>query len=60
MNRTFIVKFKPPELTLLTVAAERAEIQGDHLALLDSQGGLAGLFLMEVVESWSEIDAITS
>ena len=60
MNKTFIVKFKPPQLSLLTVVAESAEIQGDHLVLINSQGELAGLFLFDVVESWSEIDPIKS
>ena len=33
------------------VVAASVEIQGDQLALVDSQGRLAALFLMELVES---------
>ena len=54
-DRTFIVKFKPPELTIEPVVAATAEIYDDHLVLLNSKGELAALFLMDVVESWNEI-----
>jgi hypothetical protein len=37
------------------VLAVRAEIQGEHLVLLNSEGKLAAIFLLEVVESWSEV-----
>jgi hypothetical protein len=30
-------------------------MQGDHVVFLDSHGKLVALFLMEAVESWSEI-----
>jgi hypothetical protein len=32
--------------------ASSAEIQGDHIALLNSNGQLTALLLMEIVESW--------
>jgi hypothetical protein len=34
------------------VAASSAEIQGDHIALLNSNGQLAALLLLDIVESW--------
>ena len=37
------------------VTAASAEIHGEHLVLLDSTGKLAALFLLEIVESWSEL-----
>jgi hypothetical protein len=55
-DRRFLIRFKPPKLSTQPVIAERAEIQGDHLVLFNSKGELAALFLMEVVESWSESD----
>jgi hypothetical protein len=55
-DRCFLVRFKPPELSTQPVIADTSEIQGDHLALINSQGKLAALFLLEVVESWSESD----
>jgi hypothetical protein len=55
-NRRFLVRFGPLELSTQTVIAERAEIQGDHLVFFNSKGDLAALFLMAIVESWSESD----
>lgn len=55
-NKAFLARFKPSQLGSQTVIAERAEIQGDHLVFLDSRGALAALFLMEIVDSWSEIE----
>jgi hypothetical protein len=52
---TFVVRFKSRDLQPQLVSASRVEIQGDHLVFLDSLGKLIALFLMEAVESWSEI-----
>ncbi len=38
-----------------TVTAATAEIHGEHLVLLDSQGQLAALFVLDMVESWNEL-----
>jgi hypothetical protein len=54
-GKTYIVRFKVPEIMMETVKAVRVEIQGDHLVFMDLQGRLAALFLMELVESWSEV-----
>jgi hypothetical protein len=37
------------------IAASSAEIHGDHIALLNSNGKLAALLLMEIVESWGVV-----
>jgi hypothetical protein len=55
-DRCFLISFKPPELCTQPAIADRAEIQSDHLAFINSKGKLTALFLMEVVESWSESD----
>jgi len=52
---TFLVRFKSRNLQPQLVSASRVEIQGDHLVFLESHGRLVALFLMEAVESWSEI-----
>ena len=52
---TFVVRFKSRDLQPQLVSASHVEIQGEHLAFLESHGKLIALFLMEVVESWSEI-----
>jgi uncharacterized protein involved in response to NO len=51
---TFVVRFKSSDLQPQLVTASRAEIHGDHLVFL-SDGELIALFLMEAVETWSEI-----
>ena len=54
-EKTFRIRFKPPELPLHSVVASTAEIHGDHIALLNSKGDLSALFLLEIVESLSEL-----
>jgi hypothetical protein len=54
-DRAYVVRFKPPDLSTQTVTAMSAEIHGDHVVLLNSEGKLAALFLAEIVESWSEL-----
>lgn len=55
-DKTFIVRFKQPDLAIQPVVAERAEFQAEHLVLIDAQGRLAALFVLDVIESWSEVD----
>jgi hypothetical protein len=55
-DKLYVVRFKPPEISTQPVIASSVEIRDDHLILLDSKGELSALFLMEVVESWSESD----
>ena len=50
-----MVRLRPRHLCTQPVIASVAEIHGEHLVLLDSSGRLAGLFLIDVVESWSEL-----
>jgi hypothetical protein len=53
-DKAYLLRFKHPELSIEPVIAASAEIHGEHIALLNSKGKLAALFLTEVVESWSE------
>jgi hypothetical protein len=53
IDRTFIVRFKPPQIRAQSFVASTAEIQGDHIVLLNANGQLAALLLLEVVESWN-------
>ena len=61
-DKAYLVRFKPRELGLQIVIAARAEFHGEYIALLDSKGKLAALFLMEIVESWNVLgnSALTS
>jgi hypothetical protein len=55
-DRRFMVRFKPAELTPQLVVAERAEFQGEHLVFLNSAGEFVALFVVDIVESWSELE----
>jgi hypothetical protein len=53
-DKTYLVRLKPRELGLHVVIAASAEIHGEHIVLLNSDGELAALFLLEIVENWTE------
>ena len=55
MDKTFWIRFKPPELSSQLVIAARAEIQGEHLILLNSVGKLVALFLLDDLDDWFEV-----
>jgi len=55
-DKNYLVRLKAPRFPFHLVRAARAEIQGEHLVFLNSEGKLAALFLMETVESWNEIN----
>ena len=54
-EKTYLVRLKPPSRALQQVTASRFEILGDYLIFVDADGKQAGMFLMEVVESWNVI-----
>lgn len=54
-DKTFLIRFKSTYLSPRPVLATKAEIRGEHLVLLNSEGKPAALFLLELVESWSEV-----
>jgi hypothetical protein len=54
-DKAYLIRFKHPALGIQSVIAASAEIQGEHIALLNSKGKLAALFLTEVVDSWPEL-----
>jgi hypothetical protein len=54
-DKTYIIRFKTPDIATDAVVAARVEVNGEHLAFLNSKGELAALLRFEVVESWSEL-----
>jgi hypothetical protein len=52
-DKTYIVRFKPPETSVQSVRAATDEVTDGYLVLRYEDGTLAALFLMEVVEGWS-------
>jgi hypothetical protein len=55
IDATYIVRLKPPQIGVQIVAASTAEIHGDHIALLNANGQLVALLLLDMVESWSVV-----
>jgi hypothetical protein len=53
-DKNYLVRLKPRELGVHVVVAASAEIHGEHIVLLKSDGELAALFLLEIVENWTE------
>jgi hypothetical protein len=54
-NKAYLVRFKKADIPPELVVAETIEFQGEHLVFLRSDGSLAALFVLEIVESWSEL-----
>ena len=52
-DKRYLVSCKTPESTTQSVVAASCEVHSEHLALLNSKGELAAMFLLEIVESWS-------
>lgn len=55
-EKTYLIRFRSSDLVPHLVMAARAEIYGEHLVFLRSDGSLAALFVLEVVESWPEVE----
>ena len=53
LDKTYLVRFKPPALGIQEVIASTAEIHDEHLVFCDSKGKLTALFLVEIVQSWN-------
>jgi hypothetical protein len=56
-DNRYLVRFKCSHLNPHLVLAASVEIHGEHLVFLRSDGSLAALFVLEIVESWSEADS---
>lgn len=53
-DRRFFIRFKSTQSDIQRVIAERAEVHGEHLVFINSEGEMAAMFLLEIVESWSD------
>jgi hypothetical protein len=53
-DRRFLVRLKPPTMTMHMVLAQTAMIEGDHIVFSDSEGKRVAVFLINIIESWSE------
>jgi hypothetical protein len=55
-DTAYLVRFKGTDLPPELVTARNVEFHGEHLIFLRSDGTLAALFVLEIVESWSEVE----
>lgn len=55
-NKAYLIRFKGADLAPELVIAENIEFHGEHIVFLRSDVTLAALFVLEIVESWSEVN----
>ena len=55
VHKTYLVRFKEPDLPSKFVEAQRVEVHGEHLVFLRGSGELCAMFLLEIVSEWTEI-----
>jgi hypothetical protein len=55
-DKAYLIRFKGADLPPDLVIAANVEIHGEHLVFLRADGSLAALFVLAIVESWSEVD----
>jgi hypothetical protein len=55
VEKTYLVALKSPNPPLQQVVAATVEVHGEHLAFLTTDGKLAALFLLDIVQSWNVI-----
>jgi hypothetical protein len=53
-DKRYSVRIRAPEQSTYTLIAASAEIHGEHLVFLNAEGQPLFLFLLDIVESWSE------
>jgi hypothetical protein len=55
-DKAYLIRLKGSDLPFHVVIAASVEIHGEHLVFLRLDGCPAALFVLEIVESWSEIE----
>jgi hypothetical protein len=54
-GKTYLMKFKEPDVVSLHVIAATVETHGEHLVFLRADGRLGALVLAESIEEWFEL-----
>jgi hypothetical protein len=57
-DKRYSVNISAPQRSTCILIAASAEIHGEHLVFLNSEGQPLFLFLLETVESWSESEQL--
>ena len=55
-EKTYIVRFKPPETSVQPVQASYGEVVDNCLVFFRDDGSVAAFFLSDVVDGWSAIE----
>jgi hypothetical protein len=55
-DKMYLLRFKGTDLVPDFVIAASVEFHGEHMVFLKSDGTTAALCVLEIVESWSEIE----
>jgi hypothetical protein len=53
-DKRYSVRMGAPQQSVYVVMAATAEVYGEHLVFLNTEGQPLFLFLLEIVEGWSE------
>ena len=53
--RTYLVRFKETVLPPDLVFAVDVELHGEHVVFLRSDGSLAALFTLDILDGWTEL-----
>jgi hypothetical protein len=56
VTKTYLIQLKRSDTNPHFVIAASAEIHGEHLVFLRSDGRLAALIVLGIVESWSQFE----
>ena len=55
-EKRYLIRLRLPRPRILVLMAASVEIHADHLVYLNSKGELMFLFMLETIESCSEVD----
>ena len=55
-DKAYLIRFKGTDLPPDLVIAANIEVHGEHVVFLRSDGTLAALYVLEIVDSWSEVN----
>jgi hypothetical protein len=53
-DKRYSVRIRAPQQSVYVVIAATAEVYGEHLVFSNAEGQPLFLFLLDIVESWSE------
>ena len=55
-DTTYLLKLKAPQPSVHLFVASTLEVHGDQVVLLNGRGNLVAMIVLEIIESWCEVD----